>query len=120
MLARAVTDGCVSTVIGFPAPSLFLVGAIVLEIGGGLLLLSGFKARIGALMLIVFLIPATLIFHVASLGDPALVQTEMIQIFKNLAILGALVKFFADGAGAFALDNRQNPGFIRDAVHEGA
>ena len=91
--------------VGFPAASLFLTGAIVFELVGGLSLLFGYKARFGASLLILFLIPATLIFHVSALGDPAKTQLEMIQVFKNLAILGALIKFWADGAGAFALDN---------------
>jgi putative oxidoreductase len=93
--------------VGFPAASLFLTGAIVFEIVGGLSLLFGYKIRFGASLLIAFLIPATLIFHVAALGDPAQSQMQMIQVFKNLAILGALIKFWADGAGAFALDNVQ-------------
>ncbi len=91
--------------IGFPAPSFFLVAAILLEIVGGILLLVGYKARWGGLALIVFLIPATLIFHAANLADPAQGQMQMIQVLKNLAILGALIKFMADGAGAYALDN---------------
>jgi putative oxidoreductase len=90
---------------GFPAASLFLTGAIVFEIVGGLSLLFGYKTRIGASLLIAFLIPATLIFHAVAVGDPARSQMEMIQVFKNLAILGALIKFWADGAGAFAVDN---------------
>ncbi len=91
--------------VGFPAPSLFLVGAILLEIVGGVLLLVGYKARWASLALFVFLIPATLIFHAANLADPAQGQQQMIEVLKNLAILGALVKFAVDGAGAYALDN---------------
>ena len=91
--------------VGFPAPNLFLVGAILLEIIGGVFLLVGYKARWGALSLIVFLIPATLIFHAANLADPAQTQQQVIEVLKNLAILGALVKFMADGAGAYSLDN---------------
>jgi putative oxidoreductase len=90
---------------GFPFAALFLTGAIVFEIVGGLSLLFGYKTRMGASLLIAFLIPATLIFHVAALGDTASSQLEMIQVFKNLAILGALVKFWADGAGALAFDS---------------
>lgn len=90
--------------VGFPAPSLFLIGAIFIEIVGGVLLLVGYKTRWASLALIVFLIPATLIFHAANLADPAQTQQQMIQVLKNLAILGALVKFMADGAGAYALD----------------
>ena len=90
---------------GFPAPSLFLVGAILLEIVGGIFLLVGYKTRWGTLALVVFLIPATLIFHAVNLADPAQTQQQMIEVLKNLAILGALVKFAADGAGAYSLDN---------------
>lgn len=90
--------------VGFPAPSLFLVAAIVLELVGGIALLLGFKARLGAIALIVFLIPATIIFHAAQLGDPAQTQMQMIEVLKNLAILGGLLRVVADGAGAFALD----------------
>lgn len=91
---------------GFPLPSLFLVGAIVFELGGGLMLMAGWNARWAALGLFAFLIPTTLIFHVANLGDPAQTQMQMIQVLKNIAILGGLLKFYTDGAGAFALDNR--------------
>lgn len=89
---------------GFPAPRLFLAGAIAIEILGGLALLLGFQTRLAALALVVFLIPATLIFHATGISDPAQGQEQMVQVFKNLAILGGLLKFIADGAGAFALD----------------
>ncbi len=62
--------------VGFPAPGFFLVGAILLEVVGGVLLLVGYKARWGALALVIFLIPATLIFHVANLTDPAQTQVR--------------------------------------------
>jgi putative oxidoreductase len=90
--------------VGFPVPSLFLVGAILLELVGGVLLLVGYKTGWASLALIVFLIPATLIFHAANLADPAQTQMQMIQVLKNLAILGALLKFAADGAGTYALE----------------
>lgn len=92
--------------VGFPAPSFFLVCAILIEIIGGVLLVIGYKARWASLALIVFLIPATLIFHAANLADPAQAQQQIVEVLKNLAILGALVKFAADGAGAYSLDNR--------------
>lgn len=91
--------------IGFPAPELFLTGAIAFELAGGLSLLLGIQTRIGVTMLIVFLLLATLIFHVPNIGDAAKGQAEITQILKNLAILGALIKFWIDGAGEFALDN---------------
>ena len=92
--------------VGFSAPSFFLVCAILIEIIGGVLLVIGYKARWASLALIVFLVPATLIFHAAHLADPAQGQQQIVEVLKNLAILGALLKFAADGAGAYALDNR--------------
>src|SRR5690606_29353940 len=73
---------------GMVAIPFFLAGAIVLEIGGGLMVLLGFKARLGAILLIGFLIPTTLIFHNfwAYAGETQ--QTEMINFMKNSAILG--------------------------------
>ena len=91
--------------VGFPAPQFFLVGAILLELFGGLSILLGFKARWGAIALIVFLIPATIIFHASGIADPANGQGQMIHTLKNLAIMGALVNILANVAGAFALDN---------------
>lgn len=90
--------------VGFPVPGFFLAAAIAVEIIGGLSLLLGFKARWGALALIIFLIPATIVFHASGIADAAQGEQQMIQTLKNLAIMGALVKFLADGAGAFAID----------------
>ncbi|MGA9996364.1 MAG: DoxX family protein [Pyrinomonadaceae bacterium] len=91
--------------VGFPAPQFFLVCAIVIELFGGLALLVGYQTRLAAAALIVFLIPATIIFHAAHLGGPD-GQMQMIEVLKNLAIMGALLKFLADGAGAFSIDNK--------------
>ena len=91
---------------GFPAPSIFLTGAITIEIVAGTLLLLGWQTRPAVIALIVFLIPATIVFHVLpmSAGGQAL-QTQLVEVLKNLAIIGALLKFLADGPGTFALDH---------------
>jgi putative oxidoreductase len=91
--------------VGFPAPSFFLVCAILIEIFGGALLLVGFKAKYAASALVVFLIPATIIFHASGITDPVQGQEQTIHTLKNLAILGGLIKFAADGAGLFAFDH---------------
>lgn len=88
--------------VGFPLPGLFLVGAIALELAGGFGLLLGFKTRWAAIALIVFLVPATVIFHATNIGDPVNGQQQMIEVLKNLAILGALVQYAVEGAGAFS------------------
>ncbi len=89
---------------GFPIPELFLVSTIILEVGGGVALLIGYQTRWVALAMFLFLIPTTLIFHAARIGDPQQGQMQMTMTLKNLAIMGALLKFYTDGAGACSLD----------------
>lgn len=85
---------------GFFWAPLFLVGAIVFELVGGFSLLLGAKTKIGLIMLMIFLLLATVIFHLPNIADRA----EMISTLKNLAIFGALMKFYVDGPGYFSVD----------------
>ncbi|HEV7674077.1 MAG TPA: DoxX family protein [Candidatus Angelobacter sp.] len=76
---------------GIPLASLALVVTLFIEIGGGLMVLTGFKARYAALVIAVWLIPVTLIFH-HFWGIPAAQQQEqMINFLKNVAIMGGLL-----------------------------
>lgn len=86
------------------ATDLFLVGAILLEAGGGLLVLLGWRARWGAIALAVFLVPATLIFHTNFSGEMGMVQ--QIMFMKNLAILGGCLFIAANGPGGWSLDRK--------------
>ena len=92
---------------GMPFTLVFLVGAIALEILGGLSVLLGIKTRWGAAMLIIFLIPATLIFH-TDLGT----EIEQAMFLKNLGILGGLLMLIRYGGGNLVLlgsdDKRSN------------
>ncbi|MFQ5641881.1 MAG: DoxX family protein, partial [bacterium] len=88
--------------VGMPVVGFFLVMAIILEVAGGISVLLGFKAKWGALALIIFLIPTTLIFH-NNLSD----QIQMIMFMKNLAILGGLIALAINGPGAMSLDTRE-------------
>ncbi len=89
-----------------PAVPFFLLGAILLEVGGGLALLAGFKARWAALALIFFLIPATLIFHNFWAYEGMEQKMQMINFLKNLAIMGGLLTVAAHGAGPISVDER--------------
>ena len=68
---------------GMPMVPLFLLGAIVIEMAGGLSLLSGYKTKLGALVLVVFLIPTTLIFHAFWAVPEDMVKLQMIMFLKN-------------------------------------
>jgi len=88
---------------GMVAVPFFLGMAILFELGGGLCVLLGWKARCGALALAFFLIPTTLIFH-AFWTDPQTMENQMQHFLKNLAIMGGLFTLAGAGAGRFSLD----------------
>jgi putative oxidoreductase len=71
---------------GLPLAPLLLVAAMALMAVGSALVISGWKARLGAILLLLFLVPTTLLFH-GDLAD----KLERIQLFKNLAIMGGLL-----------------------------
>jgi len=83
------------------ATEFFLLGAMVLLALGGFSLLLGYRAKAGALLLMIFLIPATLIFHT---DFESKIQT--IMFMKNLAIMGGLLMVYAYGSGPYSLDRR--------------
>jgi putative oxidoreductase len=89
--------------MGMPMPDLLLAGAIVCEIGGGLMVLFGWNACWGALLLVLFTIPATLLFHNFWAVDAAQYQDQLNHFMKNLAILGALAYVMAMGPGQYSL-----------------
>lgn len=89
---------------GLPAPALLLLGNIVFQLVGGLSLVLGFRTRIGAIVLIAFLIPTTLVFH-AFWADPG----ETTAFLKNTALIGGLLAIAEAGAGSFSLDARTAP-----------
>ena len=92
---------------GMPMVPLFLIGAIVFELGGGLSVLLGFKTRTGATALAIFLVPATLIFHNFWTLDGMEQQMQMAMFMKNFSILGGLLLLMAFGPGPISIDNRQ-------------
>jgi putative oxidoreductase len=81
----------------------FYLGAIIVEVGGGLSLCLGYWTRVGAAVLIGFMIPTTLIFH-TNFADP----NQMIHFMKNLAMTGGLLYLATYGPGPLSLDRRMS------------
>jgi putative oxidoreductase len=91
---------------GVPAPQVLLAGAIAFLIIGGITVLVGYKARVGASLLLIFLALATYYFHdFWTVQDAAKVQAETIQFFKNVSMMGAMLFIIANGSGAGSLDS---------------
>src|SRR5262245_33738598 len=94
---------------GMPAVPFFLVSAALVELAGGLAVLVGYKARLGALALALFLIPTTLVFHNFWAVEGKEAQEQMQHFMKNVAIMGGLLMVAAQGPGEWSLDARKKP-----------
>ena len=82
--------------LGSPVFFLQLSGIVFIMAGFGLLL--GLRTRLSALALFVTLVPITFVIHIA--------PEHTGPLFKNIAILGALLHFFVRGGGGFSVDRR--------------
>lgn len=89
---------------GFPMVSFFLYASAIVEVLGGALLFFGFKTRWSALLLALYLIPVTIIFHNFWNVIPLESELQLIHFLKNLAIFGGLLYITATGAGKVSLD----------------
>jgi putative oxidoreductase len=88
---------------GFPE-ALTMPGALLaalIEFGGGVLLVLGYKARLAALIIFLFMIPTTLIFHTSPWAE------QQINFMKNLAIMGGLLIIATQGGGGWSLERRR-------------
>lgn len=91
---------------GLPMPEVLAALTIALELGGGILLVIGWKTRVVALLFFLWLIPTTLLFHKFWGIDAAQVQNQFNNFMKNVSIMGAMWLLMAFGPGAHSLDKR--------------
>ncbi|MEZ6128569.1 MAG: DoxX family protein [Planctomycetaceae bacterium] len=90
---------------GVPMPQFMLVGAIIFLIIGSLSIIVGYKARIGAGLLFIFLVLATWFFHdFWTFEDAAEKQQQMISFMKNLSLMGTMIFLMVNGSGPTSLD----------------
>jgi putative oxidoreductase len=109
-LSKLAAYGATTEMIGaagLPAPPLAFAIAVAVELGGGLLLIAGFRAV--AIVLALFCLATALSFH-SNFAD----QNQMIHFLKNIMIAGGLLQIVAFGAGAISVDDRLSHG--RDAI----
>ena len=83
-----------------------LAVATALELLGGISVIVGYKARWGALALLVFLVPVTLVFHHFWGLPPDQQQQQLVEFLKNLGLAGGLLIVLSRGAGAYSFDAR--------------
>ena len=93
--------------LGFPMPEVMVWVAIAIELGGGILLVLGWKARWAAWLLALFTLIAAFAAHRFWEVDPAQYANQMNHFLKNLAIVGGLMFVAATGPGALSVDGRR-------------
>jgi putative oxidoreductase len=79
--------------------------AVIFQFLGGISLLLGYKTRIGAILLIIFIMPVTLYYHHFWDLDDLSQVTQIQMFFKNVAIMGGLFGIVANGPGAWSIDS---------------
>jgi putative oxidoreductase len=92
--------------VHLPAAQLLLWLSVLVEIGAGLAIVLGWKARWAAALLVLWMIPVTAVFHNPWTGDPSQAQMQMIHLMKNISIIGGLLMLLASGPGGWSIDRR--------------
>ena len=92
---------------GLPAAQVLAALTVVLEIGGGLALMAGFHARWAALLLALFTLLASVVFHNFWAMPAEQQMMQQLMFMKNLSVVGGLLLVAALGAGPASLDARQ-------------
>jgi putative oxidoreductase len=86
--------------VGLPLPPLAWAGAVALELGGGLLLVVGYQARLLALAMVLYCFVTAAFFH-SNFAD----QGQVIHFLKNIIMAGGFLQIAGFGAGAISIDN---------------
>ncbi len=94
---------------GVPLASIAVPLSGALAIVGGLSILLGYRAKLGAWLIVLFLIPVTLLMHKFwTVSDPMMAQIQMVMFMKNVSMLGGALLITQFGAGPFSLDARRS------------
>jgi len=91
---------------GLPMVEVLLAITIVIEIGAALMIIAGFKARLGATALFLWMLPVTFLFHNfwAMPADQQMIQ--QIMFMKNLGLMGGMLYIMAFGSGPMSIDKK--------------
>ena len=93
---------------GVPLASIVVPLSGAIALAGGLSILLGYHAKIGAWLIVLFLVPVTPMLHKFwGITDPMMQQMQMVMFFKNASMLGAALMFTQLGSGPWSLDARK-------------
>lgn len=89
-----------------PMVPVFLAVAAIIEIGGSICLITGYQARAAAMIMFLYMIPLTLLFHNYWAASGMLAGAQETHFRKNLAIMGGLLMLAYAGPGRWSLRTR--------------
>ena len=92
------------TKLGFPMPEAMAVIAPIIEVGGAVLLIVGWKTRYAAWLLALFTLIAACAAHRFWTFDAAQTANQMNHFMKNFAIIGGLLFIAAFGPGRLSVE----------------
>ena len=95
-------EGTVGWMESLGMPGIFLIPAIILEIGAPILIIVGYKVKISAALLSVFCVVTAIIFH-SDFSD----QMQFISFMKNIGLAGGFLFLVANGSKDWALDKKK-------------
>jgi putative oxidoreductase len=94
---------------GVPFASIAVPLSGVVAIAGGLSILLGYRAKLGAWLIVLFLVPVSFMMHKFwTVTDPMMAQLQMILFMKNVSMLGGALLISQFGAGPLSLDARRS------------
>ena len=94
-------EGTIGWMESFDMPGIFLIPAIILEVGAPILIIIGYKVKISAALLSLFCIATAVIFH-----NDFSNQMQFISFMKNIALAGGFLFLVINGAKEFSLDKK--------------
>ena len=93
---------------GVPMASVLVPISGIIALLGSLSILLGYRAKLGAWLIVLFLIGVTPLHKFWGISDPMMQQMQMVMFMKNIAMLGGALLITQFGSGPWSLDSRHN------------
>lgn len=90
---------------GVPMASVVVPASGLLALFGALSILVGYRARLGAWLIVIFLVGVTPMHKFWGVTDPMMQQMQMVMFMKNIAMLGGALLITQFGSGPWSLDS---------------
>jgi putative oxidoreductase len=95
---------------GIPMADILVPISGLIALIGGLSILVGYHARVGAILILLFLVPVTILMHnFWDVADPQMAQMQMTNFMKNLSMIGGALLVASFGAGPMSYDHSHHP-----------